>query len=75
MHHVLHARLRTAFDSLITEHVQHRNSKRFPEDFMVQLRAQKSESLRTQIATLKNGRGQYHEYLQLAFTEQGIRKA
>jgi ORF6N domain len=35
-----------------------RNRDRFPEDFMFQLTAEETESSRSQIATLKNGRGQ-----------------
>lgn len=63
-----------------------RNIKRFPKDFMFQLTKQEWESLRfqietlekqdnplrTQIATLKTGRGQHSKYLPYAFTEQGV---
>ena len=49
-----------------------RNIKRFPEDFMFQLTRQESDSLRSQIATLKTARGQHRKYLPLAFTEQGV---
>ena len=48
-----------------------RNSARFPDDFMFRLSAQEWESLRSQIATLKTGRGQHRKYLPLAFTEHG----
>lgn len=63
-----------------------RNRKRFPEDFMFQLTAgeweplrpqmatssQNETSLRSQIVTLKTGRGQHSKYLPYAFTEQGV---
>ena len=37
-----------------------------------QLTRQESDSLRSQIATLKTARGQHRKYLPLAFTEQGV---
>lgn len=49
-----------------------RNIKRFPSDFMFQLTRVEDESLRSQIATLKGGRGQHRKYLAYAFTEQGV---
>ena len=49
-----------------------RNVKRFPTDFAFQLTPPKHESLRSQIATLKQGRGQHRKYLPYAFTEQGV---
>ena len=49
-----------------------RNRNRFPEDFMFQLTAEESRSLRSQFATLKSGRGQHRKYLPYAFTEQGV---
>ena len=48
-----------------------RNINRFPEDFMFQL-TKEEESLRSQIVTLKNGRGHHRKYLPFAFTEQGV---
>jgi ORF6N domain len=48
-----------------------RNTARFPVDFMFQLTADESESLRSQIATLKTGRGQHRKYLPHVFTEHG----
>lgn len=48
-----------------------RNINRFPEDFMFQL-TKEEESLRSQIVTLKNGRGHHRKYLPYAFTEQGV---
>jgi hypothetical protein len=48
-----------------------RNRKRFPADFMFQLTAEETSSLRSQIATLKTGRGQHRKYLPYAFTEHG----
>ena len=58
-----------------------RNSERFPVDFMFQLTAEEfadlkcqigTSSLRSQIVTLKSGRGQHRKYLPYAFTEQGV---
>ena len=49
-----------------------RNLARFPDDFMFQLSAEESRSLRSQFATLKSGRGQHRKYLPYAFTEQGV---
>lgn len=62
-----------------------RNSKRFPDDFMFQLTkaeyeslrgqieaSESSNSLRSQIVTLKSGRGQHRKYMPYAFTEQGV---
>lgn len=49
-----------------------RNLKRFPLDFMFQLNEDEYRSLRSQIATLKHGRGRHRKYLPYAFTEQGI---
>lgn len=48
-----------------------RNRERFPVDFMFQLSTEEWNSLRTQIATLKAGRGQHRKYLPHAFTEHG----
>jgi hypothetical protein len=39
-----------------------RNRKRFPADFMFQLTAKETGSLRSQIATLKTSGGQHREY-------------
>ncbi len=47
-----------------------RNLDRFPSDFMFELT--KEESLRSQIATLKSGRGQHSKYMPFAFTENGV---
>ena len=49
-----------------------RNSERFPPDFMFELLPEEWESLRTQFATLKTGRGEHSKYLPFAFTEQGV---
>jgi phage regulator Rha-like protein len=49
-----------------------RNKKRFPSDFMFQLMPEEVERLRSQIATLKPGRGQHRKYSPYAFTEQGV---
>ena len=48
-----------------------RNGARFPSDFMFQLTPEESDSLRSQIATLKTGRGQHRKYLPYVFTEHG----
>ena len=48
-----------------------RNIGRFPEDFMFELTVSELESLRSQIATSKTGRGGTR-YLPMAFTEQGV---
>lgn len=50
-----------------------RNDERFPPDFMFQLIESEGESLRSQIATLKNAsRGEHRKYLPFVFTEQGV---
>jgi hypothetical protein len=48
-----------------------RNRERFPADFMFQLTDEELAALRSQIATLKGGRGQHRKYLPYAFTEHG----
>lgn len=48
-----------------------RNLDRFPDDFMFQLTPEEIDSLRSQIATLKLGRGEHRKYLPYAFTEHG----
>jgi hypothetical protein len=48
-----------------------RNTARFPADFMFQLTAEEADSLRSQFATLKTGRGQHRKYLPYVFTEHG----
>jgi hypothetical protein len=49
-----------------------RNLDRFPADFMFQLTAPEWAALRSQIVTLKAGRGQHRKYLPYVFTEQGV---
>jgi phage regulator Rha-like protein len=62
-----------------------RNPKRFPPDFMFQLTKDEFESLRSQIerldstnsltsqiVTLKTGRGKHTKFMPYAFTEQGV---
>ena len=49
-----------------------RNESRFPLDFMFQLTQIEFDSLRSQIATLKKGRGEHQKYLPFAFTEHGV---
>ena len=48
-----------------------RNLDRFPQDFRFQLTREEADSLRSQIAILKTGRGQHRKYLPYAFTEHG----
>src|SRR5438132_5184404 len=48
-----------------------RNPERFPTDFMLLLSNQEWDSLRSQIATLKVGRGQHRKFLPYVFTEHG----
>ena len=48
-----------------------RNANRFPPEFMFQLTPRESEALRSQIATLKGGRGRHRKYLPYVFTEHG----
>ncbi len=49
-----------------------RNINRFPDDFKIATLNEEQNSLRSQIATLKNGRGQHKKYLPYAFTRNGI---
>ncbi len=49
-----------------------RNIDRFPYDFMIELTRDEYNSLRSQFATLENGRGKYSKFLPFAFTEQGV---
>jgi hypothetical protein len=49
-----------------------RNANRFPQDFMFELSKDEYDFLRTQFASLENGRGKYSKYLPFAFTEQGV---
>ena len=49
-----------------------RNIERFPRNFMFQLKSSEYDSLRSQFATLKSGRGKHRKYLPFAFTEQGV---
>jgi ORF6N domain len=49
-----------------------RNTERFPVDFMMQLTAHEWSALRSQIVTLKTGRGRHRKYSPYAFTEQGV---
>lgn len=49
-----------------------RNIRRFPADFMLQLTWDEWKDIRSQIVTLKTGRGQHRKYPPYAFTEQGV---
>ena len=59
-------------DTKVFKQAVRRNMNRFPEDFMFEITASEMNSLRSQIVTLKNGRGQHSKYMPFAFTEQGI---
>ncbi|HIP51308.1 MAG TPA: ORF6N domain-containing protein [Campylobacterales bacterium] len=59
-------------DTKVFNQAVKRNIERFPNDFMFQLSEKEYESLRSQIVTLKNGRGQHRKYLPYVFTEQGL---
>ena len=48
-----------------------RNLSRFPEDFAFRITQSEWAALRSQIATLKTGRGIHRKYLPVAFTEHG----
>src|SRR6266513_147928 len=48
-----------------------RNLDRFPDDFAFRITRDEQGALRSQIATLKPGRGQHRKYLPWAFTENG----
>jgi hypothetical protein len=48
-----------------------RNPERFPPDFAFLLTSEEWEALRSQIATLKTGRGRHRKFLPYAFTEHG----
>jgi phage regulator Rha-like protein len=48
-----------------------RNVDRFPRDFAFQITREEYQALRSQIATLKTGRGQHRKYLPFVFTEHG----
>ena len=49
-----------------------RNLERFPDDFMFQVSETELHSLRSQVVTLKAGRGRHLKYRPYAFTEQGV---
>lgn len=49
-----------------------RNIDRFPTDFMFELTREEYNSLRSQFASLENGRGKYSKFNPFAFTEQGV---
>lgn len=48
-----------------------RNSDRSPPDFVFVLTKEENAALRSQIATLKPGRGEHRKYPPIAFTEHG----
>jgi hypothetical protein len=48
-----------------------RNRSRFPEDFLLELTNQEVTRSRSQIVTLKSGRGSNVKYPPMAFTEHG----
>jgi hypothetical protein len=49
-----------------------RNRERFPEDFAFLLTRQEAARLRSQIVTLKGGRGRHSKYAPYAFTQEGV---
>jgi hypothetical protein len=54
-----------------------RNIERFPSHFMIQMEENEVDSLRSQIATLKNqslkrARGKHFKYRPFVFTEHGV---
>ncbi len=49
-----------------------RNLERFPTDFMFQLSTAEYNTIRSQIAILKTGKGRHRKYLPYVFTEQGV---
>jgi len=49
-----------------------RHLDRFPDDFYFRLTNEEYNSLRSQVGTLKSGRGEHKKYLPFAFTEQGV---
>jgi ATP-dependent Clp protease ATP-binding subunit ClpA len=49
-----------------------RNAERFPRDFAFLLASDEWEALRSQIATLKGGRGAHRKFLPYVFTEHGV---
>jgi len=57
-------------DTRVLHQAVKRNRERFPADFMIRLTAAEWAALRSQIVTLKRGRGQHRKYLPYAFTEQ-----
>lgn len=59
-------------ETRILKQAVRRNFTRFPEDFMFELSKTEYDSLRSQIVTLKKGRGAHQKYLPFAFTEHGI---
>jgi hypothetical protein len=59
-------------ETRILKQAVRRNANRFPVDFMFELSEIEMNSLRSQIVTLKKGRGQHSKYLPFAFTEHGI---
>ncbi len=48
-----------------------RNRDRFPPDFLIELRSEEWEILRSQFVILRLGHGRHRKYLPLAFTEHG----
>jgi hypothetical protein len=49
-----------------------RNINRFPSDFMFELTRDEYNFLRTQIASLENGKGKFSKFNPFAFTEHGV---
>ena len=51
------------------------NPDKFPEDFLFELDTGEQDSLRSNISTLKKGRGRHRKYPPKVFTEQGAQFA
>ena len=49
-----------------------RNINRFPSDFMFELTRDEYNFLRTQFASLENGKGKFSKFNPFAFTEHGV---
>jgi len=63
------------YDTKRINEIVKRNIERFPEEFCFKLTLEEINAincLRTQIATLKSGRGEHRKYLPYVFTEHGV---
>ncbi len=63
------------YDTIRVNEIVKRNIDRFPEDFCFQITKNemcKINSLRSQNATLENGKGKHRKYNPYVFTEHGV---